>query len=102
MCALAFERNGGADYGSCARALVLERHLDAMVRGVAGVRERLRALSLDDVLGRFASDKKHGAGHYTVIVVTQGGEVVLRKIGKSPEVLDAVRQAIKQVVERFA
>lgn len=102
LCALAFERGHGVDYGSSRRTLVLEEHLDAMVREVAGVREHLSALPLDDLLERFASDKKHGADHYTVIVVTEGGEVVLRKISKRPEVLKAVRTAVEQVVERFA
>ncbi len=102
LCALNFERDHGVDYGQCPRARVLEDHLDAMVRNVAGMREHLIALPLDDVLERFASDKKHGAEHYSVIVVTEAGEVVLRKISKRPDVLEAVRKAVKQVVERFA
>jgi len=102
LCALEFERERGADYSKCARALSLEAHLELMVRRIAGLREHLAAMPLEDLLERFASDKKHGADYYTVIVVTEAGEVVLQKIERQPEVMALVRKAVEQVVKRFA
>ncbi len=102
LCALTFERERGTDYGSSPRVAQLESHLETMVSSVAGMPDALRTMPLDEVIERFDSDKKHGPGHYTLILVAQDGDVVLRRIAKSAEVTGAVKRAVQSVVERFA
>jgi 3-dehydroquinate synthase len=101
LCALFFERACGTDYSASPRVKMLEDHLQEMVCSIHGLSDTLRTISLDDVLERFASDKKHGTDHYTVVVVTADGTVVLRKIGKTPEVARTFRKAVQSIVERF-
>ena len=102
LCAIEFERQRGLDYGSAARVKLLEQHLDRMIREVPDLATPLKSMSVDDVLERFGSDKKHGAGHFTLILIAENGDVVLKKIEKKIETENGVRRAIESVVSRYA
>jgi 3-dehydroquinate synthase len=101
LCALSLERASGTDYTGCPQVKVLEDHLEEMVSIMPGLSDSLRGLSVNDVMERFASDKKHGPEHFTVIVVGEDGNVVLRRLAKSPEVNVAFRKAVESIIERF-
>lgn len=102
LCALTFARDGGANYKGAPNVGMLENHLENMVSCVPGLTDHLKVMLMDDVVERFASDKKHGADHYTLILVDEEGAVVRRKITKSPDVTLSVRRAVHSVIERFA
>ena len=102
LCALKFEEQRGVSYAGAKRVAMLKEHLDQMIREVPDLATPLRAMSVDDVLERFGSDKKHGPGHYTLILVAETGDVVMKKIDKSAEVQNGVRRAIETVVKRYS
>ena len=102
LCAIEFEKQRGISYAGIARVKLLEKHLDQMIREVPDLATPLKAMSVEDVLERFGSDKKHGPNHFTLILIAESGDVVLRKIEKSAAVSDGVRRAIETVVTRYA
>jgi 3-dehydroquinate synthase len=104
LCAIEFERQRGVNYGSVARVKLLEEHLDKMISEVPsrGLRTPLSAMNVDEVIERFGSDKKHGAGYFTLILIAESGDVVLRKIEKSGQVTSDVERAIETVVKRYS
>ncbi len=101
LCSLAFQRERGICFDQVERIAVFERHLHAMVASLAGIREHLAALSIDNVMERFASDKKHTGHQFTLILVNESGSVVLEQIEKSESTSRAVRQAIETVRESY-
>lgn len=95
LCSLAFQRERGIVLEGIQRIAVFERHLHEMVTSLPGIREHLAALSIDDVMERFASDKKHTGHQFTLILVNEAGDVVLEQIEKSEQINRAVRHAIE-------
>ena len=102
LCALSFERGNGANYARAPIVQALEDHLQQMLASVPELAERLHAMPLNDFMESFASDKKHGAGYYTLVLVAEDGRVVLRKITRSVGVDDALRDAVQATIDRFA
>ena len=95
LCSLAFQRERGISFDTIERIAIFEQHLHEMVTSLPAIREHLAALSIDDVLERFASDKKHTGTQFTLILVNGAGDVVLEQIAKSDETSRAVRHAIE-------
>jgi 3-dehydroquinate synthase len=102
LCAIEFERQRGVSYAGVARVGQLEEHLHAMISEVPDLRTPIAAMDVDEVIERFGSDKKHGPGSYTLIVIAENGDVALRKIEKTAAVTAEVGRAIRTVVERYA
>ncbi len=102
LCAIEFERQRGVSYDGVARVKLLEEHLHAMILEVPDLASPIRSMDVEDVLERFGSDKKHGSGHFTVILIAESGEVVLRKIDKTAKVTSDVERAITTVVKRYS
>jgi 3-dehydroquinate synthase len=102
LCAIEFERQRGVSYKGVARVGLLEEHLHAMISEVPNLIEPMAAMNIDEVIERFGSDKKHGAGHFTLILIADNGDVVLRKIDKTAQVIADVERAIKTVVKRYS
>jgi 3-dehydroquinate synthase len=102
LCAIEFERQRGVRYDGVARVKLLEEHLHAMISEVPDLKTPVGAMDVGEVLDKFASDKKHGLGHFTLILIAENGDVVLRKIDKSAEVTSDVERAIKTVVKRYS
>lgn len=101
ICALEFERIRGTDYLGTENVHALETHLDAMIKTSPSVAETLRLMSLEDVIERFNSDKKHGKDFYTLILVSQAGQVELQRVEKSEKSLKRVKQAVQRMIERY-
>ena len=101
LCSLAFQRERGVSFDKVERVAIFERHLHDMVTSLPAIREHLAALLLDDVMQRFASDKKHTGHQFTLILVAQDGSVVLEQIEKSESTSRAVRHAIESVRESY-
>ena len=101
VCALEFEKLHGVDYSNNAHVQALQQHLDEMISSWKPVADELRKVSVDDVMERFGSDKKHGKEFYAVILVAKTGEVVLRKVSKTPETVSDLRRAIQRMIERY-
>jgi len=102
QCALEFERANGIRYSGAPRVQLLEAHLDTMIRSVPELDAHLRAISLDDLLNRFESDKKHDPKNYALILVNEKGSVILKKIERSERTRDVVRAAVQSVMDRYA
>ena len=102
LCALEFERLRGVSYAGVERVTALESHLESMISQVPDLKIPLAAMSVDDVVERFGSDKKHGRTHYTLILVADNGDVVLRKIDRTAEMTAAIARAITGIVKRYA
>jgi 3-dehydroquinate synthase len=97
-----FERQRGVSYAGVARVKLLEEHLHTMISEVPNLAAPLRAMSVDEVIERFGSDKKHGPQHFTLILVAENGDVVLRKIEKTAQVTRDVERAIETIVKRYS
>jgi 3-dehydroquinate synthase len=102
LCAIEFERQRGVSYAGVPRVKLLEEHLHQMISEVPDLRTPIAAMNVDEVLDKFASDKKHGAGNYTLILIAENGDVVLRKIEKTAQVTSDVERAIETVVKRYS
>jgi len=101
LCAIEFERQRGVTYDRVARVKLLEEHLHEMISQVPDLKTPIAAMDLDEVIERFGSDKKHGPGHFTLILIAENGDVVLRKIEKTPRAIGDVERAIQTVVTRY-
>lgn len=101
-CAIAYQQNSGVDYSAVTRVARLRSHLSEMIRSDAGLSEQLRKLSVEDVLERFVSDKKHGKDFYALILIAHDGSVVISKEPRTESTLSAVRRAVEQIVEAYA
>ncbi len=101
LCSLAFQRERGISFDKVERIAIFEQHLHAMVTSLPAIREHLAAVSIDDVMERFASDKKHTGHQFTLILVNGAGDVVLEQIAKSEQTSQAVRHAIDTTRESY-
>lgn len=98
LCSLAFQRSRRIDFTQLPSVLELEAHLDRMIRTLPGLREQLQAISLTEVLERFASDKKHTTDRYTLILISPAGEVVMEQITRTPDLESRVRDALHTTI----
>ena len=101
LCSLAFQRERGIVFENTEPIHLLELHLHQMVNSLPGIREHLAALSIDEVMERFASDKKHTGRHFTLILIAPSGSVVLEQIDRSEQASHAIRHAIETVRESY-
>jgi 3-dehydroquinate synthase len=105
FCALAFSRQSTEDgselYAEAPAVGELEVHLSSIFRSVPDLSSKLAGLSLDDVMKRFESDKKHQQDDYVLILVEPSGKVVIKKIQKSPAAVRRIRSAIESTVGRY-
>lgn len=101
LCSLAFQRARGIDFRQLPSVLELEVHLDQMIRTLPGLQEQLQAISLPDVLERFASDKKHTTDRFTLILISSAGEVVLEQHTRTPELETRIREAVQTTIGTY-
>lgn len=98
LCSLAFQRQRGIDYSKAPGVAALETHLTQMVRMLPDLAIHLKDLVLDEVLERMASDKKHTASHYTLILIASSGDVVLEQIARTPNTDSRLKQSIHTMI----
>jgi 3-dehydroquinate synthase len=102
LCAIEFERQRGVNYDGVTRVKLLEEHLEEMISEVPDLGTPIAAMNVAEVMDKFASDKKHGPGHFTLILIAENGDVVLRKIEKTEQVTSDVERAIQTVMKRYS
>jgi 3-dehydroquinate synthase len=104
LCAIEFERQRDVCYFAIPQVAMLERHIHKLLNAVPDSRLAwpLAAISGRDIMERFYSDKKHGAAHFTLILIAQSGRVALRKMERSSQVTRDLANAIATVVARYA
>ena len=73
-----------------------------MVASLPGICEHLAALSLDEVMERFASDKKHTGDQFTLLLGNEAGAVGLERIERCEQTTQAVRHAIETMRESYS
>ena len=101
LCSLAFQRQRGIGYDAAPRVAQLEQHLDTMIRTLPNLAAILSEVHIPNVLERFASDKKHSTGRFTLIVVNPQGEVVLEKYDRTPDLDFQIRHAIESTLDQY-
>ncbi len=101
LCSLAFQNNRGIDHAATPSVAELTAHLDQLIRTLPTLRDELGKLDLTDVLDRFASDKKHSPGKFTLILVDRSGAVQLEKLDRTPALEQSLRDAIQTVLETY-
>jgi 3-dehydroquinate synthase len=101
LCAIEFERQRGVSYAGVDRVRQLEEHLHAMISEVPDLATPIAAMDVEDVIERFGSDKKHGPGSYTLILIAESGDVELLKIEKTAQATNDVARAIETIVKRY-
>jgi 3-dehydroquinate synthase len=102
LCALAFEEGRSIRCQLAPRVQRLATHLDEMIRKVPEIAGVLADLDLDEVLVRFESDKKHGSERFTLILVNEHGEPVIRQIEKCAAIKSELKQAVHTTLVRYA
>jgi 3-dehydroquinate synthase len=106
LCALAFNRqsteDGSDPYAGTPSVHQLEKHLSTIFQSVPDLSSQLSGLSIDDVMKRFESDKKHKQDDYVLILVEPSGKVVINRIQKSPATVRRIRSAIESTVGHYA
>jgi 3-dehydroquinate synthase len=102
LCANEFERQRGVNYTNVPRVKLLEEHLHTMISEVPNLAEPICAIDVGEVIERFGSDKKHGPEHFTLILIAENGDVVLRKIEKTNKATSNIERAIKTIVKRYS
>jgi 3-dehydroquinate synthase len=102
LCALEFERQSGTDYSNISRVSLLEAHLLKLVARAPDLALHLGKLDMHDLMERFESDKKHTREAYTLILVTDSGEVTLKRILRNEDSRERVKRSVKKVMEKYA
>jgi 3-dehydroquinate synthase len=105
VCALEFQRQRGVDYSAAPHVGRLEDHLRHLIATVPDLAEHLKVLhcgDLNDIIERFESDKKHSRENFSLILVSEAGEVGLQKISKTEDNRTLVKRSIKSVLGRYA
>jgi 3-dehydroquinate synthase len=72
-----------------------------MISEVPDLATPIAAMDVEDVIERFGSDKKHGPGSYTLILIAESGDVELLKIEKTAQATNDVARAIETIVKRY-
>jgi len=98
LCALTFQRQRGINYSAAPRVAQLEAHLMQMIHALPNLNRRLKSLSLDEILERIASDKKHTTTHYTLILVSPAGDVFLDRVPRTPATDTHLQQAVRTMI----
>ena len=106
LCALAFSRadwTGGSDfYDGTPEVRMLEEHIDGLLRMVPNLSECAATITVDAVMERFESDKKHRQEHYVLLLVARSSRVVMKTVERSPQMVAGLRHAITSVLETYA
>jgi 3-dehydroquinate synthase len=69
-----------------------------MINALPNLVDHLQSLSLDEILERIASDKKHTTTHYTLILVSPAGEVFLDRVPRTPATDTQLQQAVRTMI----
>ncbi len=102
LCAIEYQQLKGVNYSGVPRVARLRAHLLQMIGTDRTVAGELKRLNIDDVLERFASDKKHGKDFYALILIAPDGSVVLSREPRTDDTLKTVRQSIARMMETLA
>jgi 3-dehydroquinate synthase len=99
LCAIRLGELMGKTYRQDSRGHVLATHTRELLEQVPELSEDLISLSIQDVLERFAADKKHGSEKYSIVVVTESGDVELAQVPRCPDFVELIETCIRNVVE---
>ncbi len=98
LCSLRYQSQRGLQVEELPQVKQLREHLRTMVDVLPAVGDILSGLRIEDIMKRFASDKKHSSGHYTLVLVSESGAVHLDKIGRTPAADRGLQRAIESTI----
>jgi 3-dehydroquinate synthase len=101
LCSLAFQRQRGVQFQTGSGVEALENQLRTLTSVLADLPAQLASLNLTEVMDRFASDKKHATGSFTVILVSATGQVVLERLPRTPQLETDLQHAIQTTLESY-
>ncbi len=102
LCALRLGEHLGRTYRPESPAHALETHTRCLLAELPSLSEGLAAISISDLLDRFAADKKHSSTKYSVVVVAETGEVELLRVPKDPSFIELIAIAVKEVIGSYS
>ena len=100
-CSLAFQSQRGVQVEQCGKVQQLQQHLSQMIKTLPGLQQQLHALDITEVVERFASDKKHTREHWTLLLVSDEGQVCLEKLPRTQDLDRGIRRAIQTTIETY-
>ena len=98
LCSLTYQQQRGLDWENVVPVKQLRDHLRTMIGTLPSVRDTLSRLHIEDVMQRFASDKKHTVSHFTLVLVSESGTVHLAKVQRGPYADRNVQHAIESTI----
>lgn len=101
LCAIELGKRTGRTYASDCRIWTLENHLRRLLSTLS-LHKETQALSMTEILDRFAADKKHGTDWFTVIIPAESGEIEEARLPKDSSSLSAIRASIIEVLESIS
>jgi 3-dehydroquinate synthase len=101
LCAIELGQQLGRSYAETHRLQVLETHLHSLLAGVPQLATEVQALSAEEILDRFQSDKKHSTLSYSVILVSESGTTELMKLPKDDKSKEIIKAAITKALRKF-
>jgi 3-dehydroquinate synthase len=101
QCSLAFQRQRDINFQQCDEVRQLEQHLDLMIRTLPDLKQQLTALNVSEVFDCFASDKKHTRDHWTLLLVSEQGEVRLEKLPRTDALNHSIERAIQTTIRNY-
>lgn len=99
LCAIRLGELMGKTYRQDSRGQVLAAHTRELLKQVPKLSEELISLSIQDVLERFAADKKHGLDKYSIVVIAESGDVELAQVPRHADFIEMIETSIRNVVE---
>jgi 3-dehydroquinate synthase len=96
LCALEYRKASGGEAN--ARVTALDEHMRELLGAAPGLKAELGQLSVEDVVERLQSDKKHTATHYTLILPDADGKIALTRHEKSGAVRERIRAAVAAAI----
>ncbi len=99
LCSLAYQRQRGLRVEDLVHVSQLREHLRTMIDTLSGASRILRGLRIEDIMKRFASDKKHSLNHYTLVLVSESGAVHLARVERTSDTDRDLQRAIESTIE---
>ena len=98
---LALGRSLGFDYTGLDQVQFLKAHVRELLSYVPSLRATLQSASQEDLLDRFAADKKHNRDVYNVVTVNDAGRTILQPLSRTSQNTQVIRSAIQGVLGEF-
>lgn len=92
----------GRTYSQGSLPVMLELHIDDLLRQAPDLRDAVADMKIDDLITAFHSDKKHTPDRFAVVVAREAGGVERIMIPRDTDAEVKIRAAFNDITERYA